>query len=168
MAKSKELSAKSNHTSNSLSPMLHALSNNKIILGILLFSFLGFLDATYLTLKHLQGTVPPCTISGCETVLSSVYASIGPIPLAAVGAAFYLALLILTMLTLTEKKHYHIWMIFVLATGGLLASIVLIGLQAFIIKAFCLYCLFSEAMNLLIFLVAFIEFRKVYEVKKKI
>jgi uncharacterized membrane protein len=52
-----------------------------------LLSLIGLADGLYLTIQHLTGQSLRCTfISGCSEVLSSAYAKIGSIPLAAVGA----------------------------------------------------------------------------------
>ena len=51
--------------------------------------------AGYLTWTHYAGEVPFCTISrGCETVQSSRYAMVGSVPVAVLGLAGYLALLV--------------------------------------------------------------------------
>src|SRR6267142_1136246 len=55
-----------------------------------LLSILGLADAIYLTIEHVTGQSVRCTIiSGCSEVLSSSYAVLAGIPLAAVGAAAY-------------------------------------------------------------------------------
>src|SRR4029453_7802215 len=55
-----------------------------------LLSLFGIADALYLTIEHVTGQSVRCTItSGCSEVLSSPYAVVAGIPLAAVGAAAY-------------------------------------------------------------------------------
>src|SRR6266481_5362949 len=50
----------------------------------------GLADGIYLTVEHLSGRTAECIASsGCQDVLSSKYAAIGPVPLAAVGAFAY-------------------------------------------------------------------------------
>ena len=52
------------------------------------FHWQGLADALYLTIEHLAGRSVPCSVTGgCEEVLTSSYAVIAGIPLAAVGAA---------------------------------------------------------------------------------
>jgi len=55
----------------------------------LLFSLIGLADAIYLTVEHLSGRSVRCTLSGCSEVLSSPYATVRGIPLAAIGAFAY-------------------------------------------------------------------------------
>src|SRR3954462_9368192 len=55
-------------------------------------ALLGLADGIYLTVEHVTGRTAECIASsGCQEVLSSQYASIGPVPLAAVGAFAYFA-----------------------------------------------------------------------------
>src|SRR6476660_9559353 len=57
-----------------------------------LLSLGGLADSIYLTVTHLTGENVTCLASsGCSEVLSSSYASVGPIPLGAIGAAGYFA-----------------------------------------------------------------------------
>ena len=69
-----------------------------------LFSFLGLLDAAYLTFEHFLGRIPACNIAGCESVLTSRWATIGGIPLALLGAFYYLTLLLLAVFYLDQGK----------------------------------------------------------------
>ena len=99
-------------------------------LAVKIFALIGFADAVFLTTQHYLGKIPPCTIvSGCETVLTSPYAVIAGVPLALLGALFYLAILIRPSRLLVAL--------------GFIASLGLLYLQIFVIKALCMYCLLS-------------------------
>ena len=77
----------------------------KQVLSILLvfLSLAGIADAGYITYEKLQGVVPPCGNGfDCGTVLNSPWASVGPIPLSAIGVAFYSWVLLLAILNLLE------------------------------------------------------------------
>src|SRR5262245_38095810 len=64
-----------------------------------LVALIGLGDAIYLTVQHITGASLRCTIiSGCSEVLSSPYAQVGPVPLAAVGAAAYFVVFSLAIL----------------------------------------------------------------------
>src|SRR6267143_6712077 len=64
-----------------------------------LLSLIGLADAIYLTVQDLTGQHLRCTIvSGCSEVLSSAYAHIGPVPLAALGAFAYFSVFSLAIL----------------------------------------------------------------------
>ncbi len=137
---------------NSLSKMLWPKKNN-IILGIFaLIALCGFLDATYLTLEHFRGSIPPCTLaSGCETVLTSPYAVIGPVPVALLGACYYVAILFGAILVYqTKNEKLLIWLARATALG-FLASLYFFSLQAFVIGAWCQYCIASIVTSTLLF-----------------
>jgi len=54
---------------------------------MLVLSAIGFLDATYLTVEHYRGEIPPCAIiGGCEAVLTSPQAKIADVPVALLGS----------------------------------------------------------------------------------
>lgn len=121
-------------------------------LGIIL-AFLGFLDAIYLTVIHYKHIIPPCTIShgGCEVVLTSQFATIGSIPIALFGAAYYFT--VFTAI-LSYKQSRYKWLItFSLwITGvGLLVSLFLVAIQIFVLHSFCQFCLGSEVVTFLLF-----------------
>src|SRR3989338_7361822 len=129
-------------------------------------SFLGFLDASYLTVKHFVGTPLPCSVlHGCEEVTTSQYSVIGGIPVALLGAVYYLAIFILILSVLrrnmfsssgvenvadaNEDKLLNLTVR--LTVIGLLASLWFIYLQLFVIKAICLYCMFSAFTSITLF-----------------
>ncbi|PYS97783.1 MAG: hypothetical protein DMF63_18810 [Acidobacteria bacterium] len=103
----------------------------------------GLADATYLTIHHLTAEPVPCSIiAGCETVLTSPYAEIGGIPLAAFGAVAYFVAFSLALLTIFGNRMT--WMLFGIQV--ILMSIFttwLLYLQGYVIGAFCQFCLIS-------------------------
>ncbi len=139
-----------------MKPISHLL-----IGAFLLTAFMGFADAAYLTAKHYAGAVPPCSlVHGCEAVLTSPYATIGNIPIAAVGAAYYLALFIAGVLYLDSKKPRVLKAAAYLTFIGFIASAILVGLQTLVIKAFCLYCLASAGTSTLLFILGIVILKK--------
>ncbi len=119
---------------------------------LLIFALLGFLDATYLTIQHYQHAIPPCTIGGCETVLTSTYATLIPhIPTSLIGVGFYLLIMVLAGMYLQTKNKALCPMLLALCSLGLIVGIGLIALQAFVLHAWCYYCLFSELIDFLLF-----------------
>lgn len=136
------------------------IKNNFILFSILFLSFLGFLDAAYLAILHFKNAFPPCTItSGCETVLTSKYATIYGIPIALLGVFYYLAVLILTLLIVTYPKKTFEKNLFLISLSGTVVSLVLIYIQFAILKTYCQYCLISEVISFLIFGLAFLFLR---------
>ena len=112
----------------------------------------GLADSTYLTIHHLTAEPVPCSIiAGCETVLTSPYAEIGGVPLAAFGAAAYFTAFSLALFT--AFGNHGLWKIYgVQATLMAAVSLYLIYVQYFLIHAWCQYCLVSAAISFTLFL----------------
>ena len=139
----------------------------KLVSLFLIVSLLGFLDAAYLTIEHYRGVVPPCAIvTGCETVTTSQFSLILGVPVALLGAMYYLLLTVLSILYFDTKNERWIKRAAILTPLGLLASTWFIYLQAFIIKAWCLYCLGSATTSLALFVLGMVLLKKKSEIKK--
>jgi uncharacterized membrane protein len=112
-----------------------------------LLSLVGLADALYLTIEHITGQSVRCTIvSGCSEVLSSPYAVVAGVPLAAIGAAAYFTVFSLAILTLFGyPKAGTLLMALLIMMFGV--SLWLIYLQAFVIREFCQYCLLSALIT---------------------
>jgi uncharacterized membrane protein len=112
-----------------------------------LLSLLGLADALYLTVEHVTGQSVKCTIiSGCSEVLSSPYAVVAGVPLAAVGAAAYFS--VFSVATLGAFGYRVAGTLLTVLVGAMfLVSLWLVYLQAFVIREFCQYCLFSAAVT---------------------
>ena len=119
-------------------------------------SLLGLADAIYLTIEHITGQSVRCTIvAGCSEVLSSSYAVVLGVPLAAVGAAGYFSVFSLATLAAFGYRGAGL-LLTLLVSAMFLVSLWLIYLQAFVIKAFCQFCLFSAGITILMTLLVFI------------
>ena len=107
----------------------------------------GLADATYLTASHLSGETVTCLASTrCSEVLTSKYATLAGVPLALVGAIGYFTVFAAATMAAfgTEKARRVLTiMIGVMFVGTLW----LLYLQAFVIKAYCDYCLLSAAIT---------------------
>lgn len=138
------------------------LIKNKYILPLIaILAFLGFLDATYLTILHYKNAFPPCTITrGCETVLTSKFATVFGVPIALLGSLFYTAVIAVCILFYHHSKRIFSNAIFFIAATGIIASILLFYIQLAIIKNFCQYCVLSEVINLSIFFLSYSLFKK--------
>jgi uncharacterized membrane protein len=126
----------------------------KLPLAAALVALVGLFDAIYLTIHHYTGEKVPCSVTGgCEAVLSSAYAEIAGIPLAAFGAAAYFVAFSLAILAAFGNRL--MWKLFGLQTLLMAGfSIYLIYVQKFIIHEFCQYCLLSAATSVTLFLIA--------------
>lgn len=132
-------------------------SSNKIQWAAAIVALCGLADAAFLTIKHFSGERVPCSvITGCEQVLTSVYAEILGIPLALFGAAAYF--LAFSLAILAAFGNRLMWFLFGVQTSlMMLFTIWLLYLQAFEIQAFCQFCLISAAVTVTLFILALIS-----------
>ena len=98
--------------------------------------------AGYLTYTHYADTRIACPTGGCETVQSSAYALLGPVPVALIGLLAYAA--ILGSLLLPRETRWAF--VLVTALAGTIFSAYLFGVQALELHAFCAWCLASDVV----------------------
>jgi uncharacterized membrane protein len=113
-----------------------------------LVALVGLLDATYLTVEHLSGNSVRCMIvSGCDEVLQSGYSTVmGGVPVAAVGALAYFTAFSLSTLAAFGYNGART-LLAPLVALMFLATLWFLYLQAFVIRAFCVYCLLSAVVT---------------------
>ena len=141
---------------------------NKAFNGfILALSIIGILIAGYLWKLHATPELIPCGRSGgCQTVALSPYSRfpVGTgLPIAAWGTAGYIGLLILSavrMLPLPIKVNRLVQTLQGLGLlGGMGASLILMYIQAIVIRAFCKWCLASEVVMAFMLIVYIVDWR---------
>ena len=129
-----------------------AISRPQIVIYSIaaLISLAGLADATYLAVQALTGETMVCGGSpDCFRVLGSPYARIGGVPLALVGAVAYFSVFSFAILAaygyarVRRLLLFTVWSMFAV-------TLWLLYTQAFILHAFCRYCLFSAAMVFLL------------------
>lgn len=116
-------------------------------------AILGLSDAVYLTYTRFLNIAPPCSLSilnGCETVARSPYSIAFGVPLSLFGMIFYGFALLLTIAYLYKRFEYFKELLLATSIAGALSSTYFVYLQAFIIKAFCIYCVFSAACSFML------------------
>jgi uncharacterized membrane protein len=114
----------------------------------MLVSLIGLGDSLYLTIQHLTGQNVRCTVTtGCSAVLSSHYAAIAGVPTAAFGALAYFAAFSLATLAAFGYERARTALA-ILVAPMLIMTLWLFYVQAFVLHAFCEYCLLSAGMTL--------------------
>jgi uncharacterized membrane protein len=115
-----------------------------------LFCVLGLADASYLTVLALTGETAACSgQAGCFEVLGSAYSKVAGIPVAAFGVAGYFTAF--TFAIFAAFDYVRARDLFALTVGILFAATLwLLYVQAFVLHAFCRYCLFSAAICFLL------------------
>jgi uncharacterized membrane protein len=114
------------------------------------FCLLGLADATYLTVLALTGETAACSgQAGCFEVLGSAYAKVAGIPVASFGVAGYFTALTFAVFAAfhyPRARKFFALTVCVLFT----ATLWLLYVQAFLLHAFCRFCLFSAAISFLL------------------
>jgi uncharacterized membrane protein len=118
--------------------------------AVAIVSMAGLADATYLTVQALTGETLSCGGSpDCFRVLGSSYARVGGIPVAILGALAYFS--VFSFATFAAFGHGWVRKFLALTVGAMfLGTLWLLYVQAFLLHAYCRYCLFSAAITFLI------------------
>ena len=113
-------------------------------------SLAGLADATYLTVQALTGETLGCGGSpDCFKVLGSAYARVAGIPVASFGVLAYFSVFTFATFALFGYARARIFLI--LTVGAMfLGTLWLLYVQAFLLHAYCRYCLFSAATTFLL------------------
>ena len=129
-----------------------SISRSQIVIYamVALISLAGLADATYLAVQALTGETMVCGGSpDCFKVLGSPYARIGGVPLAFIGAVAYFC--VFSFAILAAFEYARVRRLLLLTVWSMFAvTLWLLYTQAFILHAFCRYCLFSAAMVFLL------------------
>ena len=128
---------------------------NKVIPVITgLFSFIGIIDSGYLSYTRFTGTEIVCdafgALSGCNEVAASPFSEFLGIPLAYLGLAFYLAIFVLSIVLFFKRNEDLKQLLLAFTAVGFLSSMYFMYLQAYVIFAFCIYCVISAITSTLL------------------
>jgi protein-disulfide isomerase/rhodanese-related sulfurtransferase len=124
-------------------------------------SLVGLFDSLYLWWTYTLPSRPMvCLGGGCDTVRSSPFAYPGGVPLPSFGAAMYVVLALLVFASpVLEASLSHLARRAVAGIAGLgfLFSLYLSGVEAFVLHAWCTWCVISAITVTLIFALALLE-----------
>jgi uncharacterized membrane protein len=104
--------------------------------------------------------LPGCGASGgCDAVLSSRWARVGNVRVAALGSLLYLGLLVLLLLLVVGALEWPggrtaLFGLGVLAGGG---AVWFIGLQLVVLRRFCRYCILAHVCGLFVSAIVIVE-----------
>jgi uncharacterized membrane protein len=136
------------------------------LIGVL--SLLGLAIATYLTINYARHQSPYCAGSdGCGIVQASEYVTIiaGLLDIPTLGVIGCIVLLVLTMLrgrTNGQIQFYLPLFTYGAALIGFLYSLYLTYLEAFVIHAWCYWCVASAIVMTVIFGLSIIDLRQAW------
>ena len=127
---------------------------------------IGVIDTASITLNRwgvIGDLSCPGGADGCDKVLNSPWGTVFGQPLSLFGFLAYGAVLVMAVLPLllkgearTSTNRLSWWGLFLLSAGMAIFSLVLVGVMAFQIKAFCTFCLMSAAISLTLFVLSLI------------
>ncbi len=110
---------------------------------MVLAAFVGMMDSAYVGLNSLSDTLIPCgPAGGCDEVLNSPYSHWGGISIAWFGFLFYLAVSGGGVFGLSGFQRVFRFTL-VASSAAFLVTLYLLYVQAFVLQAFCDYCLLS-------------------------
>jgi len=105
---------------------------------------LGALISAYLLQSKILGSELLCGVSSCGVVNNSQYSQMFGIPISALGFLFYMGMAVL--ITLGYKRLFFLGSIV-----GLLFSAYLTYIEAFVIYAWCQWCIMSAWISFSLF-----------------
>jgi uncharacterized membrane protein len=129
---------------------------------IMIAALIGLVDALYLFAHRISGEPLSCGASGgCNIVAASPLSVVFGIPLSLLGIIFYFGIIVLLFVRTHALRAYLEKIIAyhnalkLYATAGLLSSAYFTYLQAFVINAWCRYCILSAITTCIIFIFVF-------------
>lgn len=120
---------------------------------LLVLAILGMVDAGYDSYAIYTGQALWCPppIDGCNTVANSPYARVFGIPLGYLGVVFYAGMAAVAVLLASAPLSRGLRRAAALyATFGVLASAAFFYIQLNYIHAFCVYCMISALLTVLL------------------
>jgi uncharacterized membrane protein len=134
---------------------------NKRRIAITVLSLLGIFVSGYLTYIHYSGEPIICGGSNsCDLVNASRYAFIGPLPVigllpvSALGLAAYITILVLSLIKSDEERQWPAILMFGVSLIGVMFQWYLFYIEVAVLHALCYWCLASQAIITLIFILA--------------
>jgi uncharacterized membrane protein len=136
---------------------------------IIILSLVGLAIAVYLMITYAQGQTPYCAGSdGCATVQNSEYVTIikGLLDIPTFGVIGYIILLMLTFLRGRVKQQIEFYLPLLTygaaLIGFLYSAVYLTGLEAFVIHAWCYWCVTTAILMTIIFILSIIDLHQAW------
>ncbi len=122
--------------------------------GFVTVAFLGLVVAGYLFITYTSPIPITCIAGeGCKTVQASHFSSFFGIPTPAYGIIYYLALGIFGALWQKNSSKLFNLALTILTSSGLAISIFLSYLEAFVVHAWCSWCVTSAILTVVAFII---------------
>lgn len=129
----------------------HPLGSAAAVLAVI-----GVVLSGYLAIENLNGNTGVCVgVQGCHTVQSSRYGKIIGVPVSIPGFLLYAGLAtgaVLWIRDVAGRSADWAFLGFIGALGGVLMSAYLTYVEAFVLHAWCSYCIVSAVLMVLLFI----------------
>lgn len=128
----------------------------KLHIAMIIITLIGLINTIYLSYNTMQGTPVKCLFfpqEWCDRVTQSRFSKTMGIPNAYLGLAVLSVILILLLLHTKGNMPASYPRFFILF--GFLFSLYFFYIQAFVLKAFCTWCVLSALVFMLLFLLQF-------------
>ncbi|MBI2048656.1 MAG: vitamin K epoxide reductase family protein [Parcubacteria group bacterium] len=126
---------------------------------IIALATLGIADTLYLYVSHVRGDSLACSIlDGCNVVAASPYSYLFGVPLSLLGLIFYIGVLGVGIGLSMHVRHAKN-ALYIAAVIGMLLSFCFSCIQIFLIGAWCIYCIFSALICIVLFIMAIVMWR---------
>jgi uncharacterized membrane protein len=118
------------------------VSERRLAHAVGVLALLGAGLAAYLTYVRYTGGTVACTSGGCELVQGSRYSAVAGIPVALIGLVGYVVILLSSL----ARGEAGAAIGLALTAIGFAFAMYLLYLQAFVIEAYCHWCLASDGV----------------------
>ena len=128
---------------------------------VFVFSILGLVISAFLAYEYLQPTpiICPMTGNGCDIVRKSEYSSILGISIPYIGVLFYTTFAFISIWLSQNFNKLVNNLRFLAALFSVIFGIYLTYLEAFVINAYCFWCLSSFIVSIIIFVLTWVSLK---------
>jgi uncharacterized membrane protein len=122
---------------------------------LILLGVFGFVVSAYIFMKKRRGQKVVCPFRGsCDRVITSRYGTFFGISLEVFGMGYYALIVLYHMLFLVSpffSQSFFLYIHVVLSLGAVLFSLYLLGVQLFVLRTWCTWCILSMLVSIGIF-----------------
>jgi uncharacterized membrane protein len=139
------------------------VTQKKVNIFLIILSLIGLAVSIYLWYLYGRPYRIECTLSDCQSVRESEYSKLLGISLPILGTLYYAGLIVYLVFRTIKpeliKINYEDVLVTLATSFGFIFSLYLTFIEAFIIDAFCQWCLISALVASLIFVWSVLRFK---------